>query len=165
MIVRCGVCFREEHHDAGAVDVLVEGGRRRPAEPAFATLWAQLAPVVAGRARVVGPCAGCGAPLVVEGAGPSVAYELTTPAGALRCVDGRVIGPAGPLSPADADAFMEAAARAWRRQNWISEVRRAPAALPAFALAFGVFVAWTWAASFFFAFVQNALTSGGGMRW
>lgn len=112
--VTCHVCHREERWTAGAagpsVDVILEGGGRRPAiDPQWQRGRTALQSVQGEIGPVVGMCEACGQLLVAEGAMegvPSMLVRIDTPQGALLIDRDSVEGPTGPLTPIQAEAFL-----------------------------------------------------------
>lgn len=88
--------------------VLQPGGTRRSELPPGLAHWRVVRDARAGTTGpVVGRCDACGAPLVADDptAPPLPEWVITTPAGALS-VGEQIIGPDGPITEAEADAWL-----------------------------------------------------------
>lgn len=113
MNVRCSCCHREELWTLGpggetAIQVVRDGGGRRPSEAAPLAAWRVLRRSREGRSGVVvGVCAACRQPLVAPpGEGAPVPWVLATPGGDVS-VGAQIIGPHGVVDADAAEAFLE----------------------------------------------------------
>lgn len=160
--VRCPACQRVETWEAEPephrVEVRLEGGSRRPREPAPVAAWRTLTATLDTPGQtVLGACEACGQPRIAATSEvASRPYRLELDRGALVFSDGGFTGPSGPLDAQEALAFV---------RSQLPPAERASAGTVAFTsvaagIAAIIAVAWVFAFGFFLFFVFYGAASG-----
>lgn len=162
--VRCASCFRTERWVRDSVkalclEVVIEGGDRRPAVAPPLAAWRTLRRSRAGEiGPVVGRCPACGQPMIASDTSiPSLdTWDLETPGGTVR-VGAAIVGPDGPMTDDDAEAFMN-------RQyptRWLTDPpSRVAMQLLILPLLVVPMIVWIAAIVFLFGFLKNGAPSG-----
>lgn len=109
MRVHCPSCMRREVWEGSERTVELEGGSRRPGVHPELAAWETLRGARASGVQVVAACV-CGQPLLGDGPGASIPWTVRAPGGDV-VVDGGFTGPSGPLTEAEADAWVRAELR------------------------------------------------------
>lgn len=165
---RCSTCFRTEiwAHDGTQV-VTLEGGQRRPPDPAWSQTWDVLRAWKTGGPKVVGTCDLCAQPMVSTDAHavPATGWTLELPGATVTVGEWLTITRDGE-SPERAsletvDALVGEHPAGQRLREFIGPVSTLPFLGILAGLVLLVVILWTFTANFFFTFIWNGFTSGG----
>ena len=164
----CSTCHRTERWAPDGTQVVVmEGGRRRPAEPVYRATWATLRDWKTGGAAVVGTCDCCAQPMVstTPGATPVTGWTLTLPKHTIT------IGEWLSITPTDGtpervtidavDALVGTRNTAQSVRSFIGPLSTLPFLAFTGTLVLMMVLLWLFTGSFFLNFIWQGFNSGG----
>ena len=165
---RCSTCFRTERWSADGTQVVtVEGGHRRPPEPAYRKTWSVLRAWKQGGDAVVGTCDLCSQPMTSTDAHakPVTGWTLTLPTATVTVGEWLTVATDGAapkrVSLDEVDALVGTRSMGERVQGFVGPVSALPFLLLVVGLVLLIFSIWLFGANFFLSFIWNAFASKG----
>ena len=165
---RCSTCFRTERWTADGTQVVdMEGGRRRPSDPAYRDAWKTLRAWQEGGPVVVGVCDMCAQPMVSTDphATPITGWTLELPearvlVGEWLSID-RGDGPAVKATIEQVDTLVGHRTTSERVRSFVGPISTLPFVAFCVALVLAMTILWLFTSNFFMSFIWFGFSSGG----